>query len=369
MDDEYTYFALNGTFDNIFNYSNDGQPEFFGAYYSLTRFILGTILAVVGIASNLVAFIATNCSKSEKTLANLLFVNLVLANILTATLAWLCNNFLYLFEDEVVYFMQTVNMCWVTLTGLGACLFATMLGIISTLTLLGFAVNQYIAVNKPLHYTGLVTKRRVWLYLLGIWLLTLLASVAPLISLVVAIDTKDCTVTLLNHVLSVLYLSGNIGNVIIALVYVCIIGFCIRVYVDIHQHWKRLNHFRHRWELRRNWKAFITTALLVGSLTVFFLPYCILYFITLHLDLSLSKDHPFFVYIMNLLPYIKFITDPIIYGMRTKEVRDGYRRMIICCTRFRKKPKRTRSSLHYTSSFTTSIGVSSSPLSNLKMFD
>ena len=360
----------NFSFVYYFNSSENTQPVFFDTYYSLARFVVETSLAVTSVVVNLIALIAAECSKTEATLSHPLFVNLALSNTLASALAWLFNNVLVLFEELVIKLMYSEKLCRVTLMGLGASILMSMLGIISTLTLLGFAIIQCIAINKPLHYTGLVTRKKINLYLLAIWSVTIAASVLPMTGLVISSENRECTKQFLKDLVFGITVCGNLGNAIIGAVYVAIIVLCIKVYIDIRKHWDRIHHFRQRWELHRNWKAFVTTALLVGSLTMFFLPSCVVYFVTMNFnDMSLSRDSSILTYIMNMLPYVKFITDPVIYGMRTKEVREGYRRVTLKCSDLqRQTPPTSRLQLQYTSSFVTST-VPTSPGAALKPAD
>jgi len=67
-------------------------------------------------------------------------------------------------------------------------------------------------------------------------------------------------------------------------------------------------------------KAFVTTVILLTTLTFFFLPHTIYFFISLNTDTSHESMSPvtsFLVMLyMTLLPYLKMICDPLVYGVR-----------------------------------------------------
>ena len=94
-------------------------------------------------------------------------------------------------------------------------------------------------------------------------------------------------------------------------------------------------------------QAFVTTFLLVGTLVFFWLPYMAINFISAHLDTADAEqisdtvmDVKFFV--MDLMPIMNYLLDPVIYGIRMNEIRFAYKRLFAkilpCCV---KMPHRT----------------------------
>jgi len=67
-------------------------------------------------------------------------------------------------------------------------------------------------------------------------------------------------------------------------------------------------------------KAFVTTVILLATLTFFFLPHTIYFFVSLNTDTShesmSSVTSLLLVLYMTLLPYLKMISDPLVYGVR-----------------------------------------------------
>jgi len=72
-------------------------------------------------------------------------------------------------------------------------------------------------------------------------------------------------------------------------------------------------------------RAFGTIALMLATLGLFFAPYMTLHVLSLNLPAASYYLHDSaVVYYMNLLPYFKFTSDPIIYGLRMREVKVGF---------------------------------------------
>ncbi|ESN94914.1 hypothetical protein HELRODRAFT_180021 [Helobdella robusta] len=84
-----------------------------------------------------------------------------------------------------------------------------------------------------------------------------------------------------------------------------------------------------------NYKAFLTTLILAGALLLFWLPYLIISSINTNYATEFLFKLKFFV--LDILPMLTYLSDPIIYGVRIRSVRLSYRRvygpvmMKICC--------------------------------------
>jgi len=67
-------------------------------------------------------------------------------------------------------------------------------------------------------------------------------------------------------------------------------------------------------------KAFVTTVILLATLTFFFLPHTVYFFISLNTSISPEPSSGLtsimLVLYMTLLPYLKMMTDPLVYGVR-----------------------------------------------------
>ena len=61
----------------------------------------------------------------------------------------------------------------------------------------------------------------------------------------------------------------------------------------------------------------MTTITLLATMTFFYLPHTIYYLVSINGGVS-GPDHPVVVYYMTLMPYVKMISDPIVYGVRMR---------------------------------------------------
>ena len=108
---------------------------------------------------------------------------------------------------------------------------------------------------------------------------------------------------------------------------------CSLIYLRIRAIHRELVRYDQLANVHCERRAFGTIALMLVTLGVFFAPYMTLHVISLNLPAASEYLHDSaVVYYMNLLPYFKFISDPIIYGLRMREVKVGL--MIVvrgCC--------------------------------------
>ena len=77
---------------------------------------------------------------------------------------------------------------------------------------------------------------------------------------------------------------------------------------------KRLSEFVDDLQYER--KTWLTIMMLLTTMTLFVLPYCLIYLISLNKQSSTLQENTAVLYYMNLLPYVKYATDPLIYGKR-----------------------------------------------------
>lgn len=73
-------------------------------------------------------------------------------------------------------------------------------------------------------------------------------------------------------------------------------------------------------ELTQERRAFITTIMLLGTLTFFYLPHTIYYLVSFNGGTS-DPEPTAVVFYMTTMPYIKMISDPIVYGVRMRRRR------------------------------------------------
>ncbi len=118
---------------------------------------------IIGVLGNCTVIIYTTFLSKEKTATSYLIGNLALADLLV------CLTF---YPIWIIEFIQTILnidgdqklFCKLSRSTISALLFA------SVATLLAITVDQYLYIVKPFKYTLIVTKRRVFVAMSGIWL-------------------------------------------------------------------------------------------------------------------------------------------------------------------------------------------------------
>ena len=291
------------------------------------------MLGCVSVICNTLALIAVRYVHGHQTPYHILFTNLSVANILCSILSWLCNNTLFLFEDHITFMIisGTHTVCELFVYLMAAVFVSTSFGIVSTLTMLGFATVQYFAICNPLHHETIVRKRRIWIFISCTWTITLGSACIPFITLLNIVKKGECGETMLSHILFMVVLTTNVSIGVVALFYIIIISLCLRIYAEIYKLQKRLSQFRFNQEVNTERKAFVTILILIATLTVFSIPFTVVYVVSLNSSSGSYLQSDALIYYMNLLPYIKYFTDPIIYGARMREIRDTWRHVLVRC--------------------------------------
>jgi hypothetical protein len=129
----------------------------------LPSIVFKFIAMIIGVLGNITVIIYTIFSSKEKTATSYLVGNLALADLLV------CLTF---YPIWIIEFTQTILnidsdqdlFCKLSRSTIWSLLFASMA------TLLAITVDRYLYVVKPLKYPLIVTKRRVFLAISGIWL-------------------------------------------------------------------------------------------------------------------------------------------------------------------------------------------------------
>ncbi len=186
--------------------------------------------------------------------------------------------------------------------------------------MLAFSTVQYFAICDPLHHQEIASKRRIWIFIACSWILTLGSTLIPFAIMFTSVQKDTCGEPMLGRILFMTVLSTNVSIAVILLIYVTMVLICLRVYAEIVKLQKRISQFRYSQEMNHNQKAFMTTLILIGTLTLCFIPFATVYVVSLNSN-SLEKiQSDVLIYYMNLLPYVKYISDPLVYGTRNMEI-------------------------------------------------
>ena len=320
--DDAIYKYLTTTPPDEDTYGDDiGAMAFFAEYFSVSRFTVETAAMVTSTAFNMAAFMLIPHTRQEpygQSVYHLLFLNLALANMAASVLMWLTNNAIYLFKEQFMAAMLGGSICRVFVYLVSAGFVSTAFGLISALTMLGFSTVQYIAVCKPLHHTAILRRSRVLVFLVCCWAATLLAALIPFITLMMMTSPGVCGANTLTIISDFLVIGTKTCTCFVSIIYCITIVLCIRIYVEIRVLGARMMQCRHERNVNTEKRAFITMLILLVTLMLTFLPYTILFIYSLdHSDSSVESNRALIFY-MSLLPYFKFSSDPVLYGIRMR---------------------------------------------------
>ena len=209
---------------------------------------------------------------------------------------------------------------------------------VSTLTLLSIALDRYLFISRPLKYPLMMTWKRTYAIILGIWISALLYCPVPA-ALTQSTDVPtDCSISY------IVAISGSVVYVLAPLI--LIFYFNYKVFKLARVHLRRIrfeNDYFTPSDLRagmsftlrikRDMKTIKTFAIVVG---VFVL--CLFPFSTVSLLQGIFGIYtPLHVSILlGDLVLINSILNPIIYGMRHNEYKNSYRQqLVVICRRMR----------------------------------
>ena len=343
--------TMNGNASNYSVNLSDGDINLMKRVYGV-RFMPYTVLCILGICFNILSLIALCNIRGSRTVHHTLLMNLACCDIIGSPMLWMYYNSPMIFPRFA-------------LTGLNHCLFIVMVLVApfilslsaSVLALLSLALNQYIAICDPLFATTTVTKRKACIVIMIIWILASTAALMPGILMLVRTRYTHCAMYV--GVLGVRSLEiCAYGLATLILIIIVLYALIYREVVRYRRRTPQLTRTRGRDETENSYKAFITTLLLAGTLVIFWLPFMAYTFLSAHIDVTTVPEIVFYIkmYAIDFLPMLNFLTDPLIYGIRMREIRDSFHRIFAkifpCCI---KGPIRVnvRSSIRFTSLDTT----------------
>lgn len=286
------------------------------------RFIAYTVLFGCSLFFNTLSLLAMSRMKGRRTVHHTLLLNLAVTDILGSLLLWMYYNSPYIFPRFEINTMMRCLFIVALLVGQFILALST-----SSLSLLTLALNQYLAICHPLRSTTSVTKHRALLVIAFIWLFSAFLAMIPSF---IVIAAPDCTSWRSFIGLKALELCSY-ALAILVIIIVAFYGIIYRKIVGYRRRMPQLGRHNNgrSSEQEHNYKAFITTLLLTGTLIVFWLPYTVFHFLSAHVNVDNLSLYVIYakLYVVDFLPLVNYVTDPIIYGIRMREIRDGYRRL------------------------------------------
>uniref|UniRef100_A0A8C4N726 Adrenoceptor alpha 1B n=1 Tax=Eptatretus burgeri TaxID=7764 RepID=A0A8C4N726_EPTBU len=348
--------------------------SFFGVFISFA--IMGNVLVVLAVA----------CNRQIRTVTNLFIINLACADLLLAS--------------AVLPFSATLEVLGYWVFGRIFCDVWAALDVLcctaSIMSLCAISIDRYIGVSFPLRYPTIVTRRRVLLVLLAVWIFSAVISIGPLLGWKEPAP-KDLTVCLITEVPGYTLFSA-VGSFYIPLC-IILIMYC-HVYVVAQRQTKILeegiklqccsqqddgctlrvhrghstlrpraeeratdrssiandqgqysnkggigNHFRSSLSMRfhklsREKKAAKTLGIVVGGFILCWLPF----FITLPIGAFFPEAHaPEVLFkVVFWLGYFNSCINPIIYPCLSQEFKRAFLQVIRCRAHPRKRRPWTR---------------------------
>ncbi|KAK2190036.1 hypothetical protein NP493_91g02017 [Ridgeia piscesae] len=312
------------------------------------RFVPFTVLSAAGFVFNALS-VAALCRIRRRTVHHTLLLNLAVCDALGSLLLWMYYNSPCLFPHFPI---TTPAHCLFIAVVLVAPVVLTLCT--SLFSLLMLAINQYFAICWPLLAATSSTKGRAAACIGAAWVLSVVCALLPAVFILAAAGGgfERCA----GHATAVGVKSLEICSYALACLIVVIVALYGRIYREVLSYRRRMpptptastcsrssaasNSSRHRRRVRlvaacqapsaeHNYKAFVTTLMLWFTLVLFWLPFMVFHFLSMHLDIEHVSDALLNAkfYLIDFLPTLNFFTDPIIYGIRMREVRSAYRRL------------------------------------------
>ena len=297
------------------------------------RFVAYTIFAAVCVSFNLVSLVALRFRRGNKTVHHMLLENLAVCDLLGSVLLWMYYNSPHIYPRFEV---TSLRHCLFKLLALVAPFILSLTS--SMLSLLMLGLNQYMAICNPFISAAHITKGKVFVVICVSWVLAAFFAVLPGILVVVmsSLNTLHCR----QYAASFSVRAIEICSYALACMIVIIVCLYIKIYRIIvnYRKYSPANIRRNRASnTENNYKAFLTTLLLTGTLVIFWLPFVAFHFMSHLVDHGNLPLYVYFIklYFIDFLPMFIFVLDPLIYGVRIVEIRASYKRLFSrlfpCC--------------------------------------
>ena len=250
-------------------------------------------------------------------------------------------------ESTLMFMSHSVEVC---VTWLLRALRITS-HLIALLNLLALALDHYFAIVKPLDYPILMSRKRANILIVGFWILACFLGASDLY--VPGPLFSYCEGSLLvNYCERVLLCSQyNAEYLLFSTALLCFVLMSViyaSIYIQLCRYHQMQRELRNR--VKQNRKGLITTIIILVIFMVCWLPYCLFEVVMIiyirHSDDVLTSIKYFKIiyqidfYLFDVL-LLNSILDAIVYSLRMREVRQGYRNMTRTCGSARTPPRRT----------------------------
>lgn len=296
------------------------------------EYIVMLILCVFALIANVISIIATCHVKHSLTTHLKLIINLAVSDILIvfSILILIMNK---IFNTPLPFGSTEPNDRLVN-----ACFFATvnstfiMSFLIALSNLLAMALDHYIAIMIPLQYPRILSKKRGYLLLASLWILSALGGFSNFI--IGAIGYKPQKI--FNFCEYIMYDNYHAEYLIFGVTIICLFAITFiytRIFFEVRKIQAK-TRLVPNYTLHNN-KAMITTLVIIGTFIICWLPNCI-FQITMIAQIHLNKKMVYKLFdtflliskYLHILQLANCIIDPIIYAVRLKIVKTGYRNFL-----------------------------------------
>ena len=291
-------------------------------------------MAIVAVFANLftVGLLYKGSVKQKGTAYRILFYNLLSANTLCCILSWFANNSLLIFERHLSHLMREPGgLCRVFVSLMAAMFVSVAFATESSVTMLGFTTVQYRSVSRPLVHWSITRKKMAYTFLVSSWPLIFVFGCVPFGILLGMVNSKECTMDMYTYATSIVIVGSTIAMTIEGVTYIIIIIISSLIYIKLRRYGQGFWNIRFDNQIRNQKRIFATTLMLFITLVIFSIPYIVVYMITMNSGDISSIQNSTLIHYMNILPYFKFVSDPIIYGMRMREVKKSWFRLMVKC--------------------------------------
>ncbi|KAG8173187.1 hypothetical protein JTE90_003924 [Oedothorax gibbosus] len=275
--------------------------------------LLDIVLSVATVGGNVMVIFAVMRYRQLHSVTNVFILALAAADLLVGLNVPYYILFYFDFRELACHRISCLLRYWFTIYA-GGC---------SMLSLIGVAVDRYIAILHPLSYHRMVRNRYASLYVLMVWLSMGVVSSLPLIGIGETFDpSRECD---LYYTHTKEYALAAVASLVL-LTFIVTTSLYSVIFKAAWRHKRAVVALDFNHKIRQETKTARMMALVMGVNFLGFLPY--LTVITMrYLDGMNQERIGFFKPFVVCCYFGKSAINPVIYGWKNKEFRTAFRRI------------------------------------------
>ncbi|XP_013402246.1 cannabinoid receptor 1-like [Lingula anatina] len=316
---------------SIGNTEGLGNDTLFVNYYSGSVFLTYTAVAglitSIGLLQNALSLLALKHMRRPMNSFQKLIINLAFADFLLMFFCCaVCAIRLYLGVGYVNYATMPPETRSISCIEQIVMDISIHLLVPPLLATTGLVLNQFVAATRPLRFTNIVTERRIRCYIA----FTYVSAVVPLVILhavyYIIYPNADCITHMDKYFVA---LEGHVG-IFMMLLMVLNVFIWYKLYTKIKESLSYRHDLASDPQDHEQAKLNVTVAILLVTIFVCWVPGVVTAFIYFGFDVSHTKrpeSSDAVAMVTNILFIFNSLADPIIYGLRIRDVRHGYVRL------------------------------------------